>query len=175
MEIAKLILEYVSILAYPSVIVFALLLFRRQIEMLLQGNLKAQYKDLIITLERNQKALEVIQTNQVTVARNIEAEVKQIETSVPAQSVVLHAQNIRRQLGTLEKRFGDWETEIIQQLRNQNGNKRAYAIFEEVADGSDVWNVDKRCDKAKAAYKNLISSGIVEERDGVAYLSNDLL
>ncbi len=67
MDIAKLILEYIQGLIYPLLIFTIALIFKRELRLLLSGKLTAQYKDLIITIEKQKQELEVSerQTHQV--------------------------------------------------------------------------------------------------------------
>lgn len=66
MDIAKLILEYIQGLIYPVLIFTITLIFKRELRLLLTGQLTAQYKDLIITIEKQKQELEFSerQTNQ---------------------------------------------------------------------------------------------------------------
>ena len=58
MEIAKLILEFLSVLIYPTLILTISFLFRKELRELLSGKLTAKYKDLTLTIEKQKKELE---------------------------------------------------------------------------------------------------------------------
>lgn len=82
MEIAKLILEYVTVLIYPTLILTVSLLFRKELRELLGGKLTAKYKDLTLTIERQKQELEVAEVKAELAVKSIEKakEVKRLET-----------------------------------------------------------------------------------------------
>ena len=57
MDVARIILEYIQGLIYPIVILIIALIFKRELRLLLSGKLTAQYKDLIITIEKQKQEL----------------------------------------------------------------------------------------------------------------------
>jgi len=71
-EIAKLVLQFLSVLIYPTLILTICLLFKNELRELLSGKLTAKYKDLTLTIEKQKKELEVAEEKAGLAAKTIE-------------------------------------------------------------------------------------------------------
>ncbi|HPX75461.1 MAG TPA: hypothetical protein PLW77_02640 [Bacteroidales bacterium] len=82
MKIAKLILEYISVLIYPTLILTVSLFLRKELRELLGGKLTAKYKNLTFTIEKQKKELEVAEGKTELAVKSIEKakEVTRLET-----------------------------------------------------------------------------------------------
>lgn len=171
MEVAEIVLDYIKALVYPGALIFAILVFKKEISGLLQGKLKAQYKDLTITLERQQKTMEVIKSNQAIVAQKIESEIGALSAEGTIEDRSKHAENVRRYLGALVSVSGHWENQIIQNLRSKGSNENEYNIIADVTEYSDPWRQDKDEKEAHTALDRLLQHGVLYKgEDGKIYL-----
>jgi hypothetical protein len=87
MEIAKLILEYLSVLVYPSLILLLVLLFKKELKLLLDGKLTAKYKDLILTIEKQKEELDAAES-KVDIVRETIQKASVINNETKSEKVV---------------------------------------------------------------------------------------
>lgn len=163
MKIAQIVLEYIKVLIYPGILVFAVILFKKELGNLLQGKLKAQYKDLTITLERQKEAMSAIKNNQAIVAQKIESELGALSAEGTITDRSQHAENVRRYLGALVKVDGYWENQIIQYLRNSKSIENEQSIIFGVTKDSDPWRQDKDEDEARTALERLVNHSVLHK------------
>jgi len=163
MEIAQIVLEYIKALIYPGILVFAVILFKKELGNLLQGKLKAQYKDLTITLERQREAISAIKSNQEIVTQKIESELSALSAEGTITDWSKLAENVRRYLGVLVKVEGYWENQIIQYLRNSKLVENEQSIIFGVTKDSDPWRQDKDEDEARTALERLLNHSVLHK------------
>ncbi len=158
MEVARLILEYIEALSYPGLIVFALLLFRRELALALQGTLKAQYKELTITLERTQKQMQVAEQNREQVAEGIERELEHVQMPDAIQDRDRHLENVRRYLKVF---VGHYEGLVVAELRKKPEGTTIPDLVERITGDSDPWRRDRDAEQVRDAIEQLLASGVL--------------
>lgn len=174
METANIVIEYIRVLIYPAVLVVALLLFKKEIAWLLRGRIKAQYKDLVITLERQRKTVETMRDNQAAAVRWIASEAVALSDEGSIADRSQHGQLLEswvRHLLALTSITGYWDNDIIRYLRKADGPQSENGIIQAVTKESDPWAKDDDEHQARSALKSLIQQGIlVKDSDGKLHL-----
>ena len=164
MEIAELVLKYISVLSYPAIIAISILLFRKELSNILSGNFRAKYKDLELTIEQSRKTIETIKDTQRDAIARIRESIDNIE---PTQKLSPTISNMKVLLDTMEASLNDLERDVLSILRKMGGSCKEDALIEYYFENmDDPWHRVKYQDSLRYAIQELMQKSIVaKEKD----------
>ena len=158
MELAELILEYIRVLVYPTLVAVVLLLFKKEIRELFQGKVTARYKDIEIVLERERRANATQHQNQTVVLTKLKEEV----SALPKPWTENRKTMINSYVRALLELSGYWQNLIVDYLRNHDGRASTANIVESLTKDSDPWHKGKDEDEVRCAIEDLQTKGFVQ-------------
>ncbi len=174
MEIAKLILEYLSVLIYPVLILIISLLFKKELKELLSGKLIAKYKDLTLTIQKQKKEIEVAEDKAEIAVKAIEKvkEMGQLDAPTNAKTIKEYLQSA---INILQLNANEYR--IIEILQNENdagmNKQKLIQILTDPRMDMQTFHQDKN--GIENTIENLTKKGILVMNKGQIQFTHKLL
>ena len=174
MEIAKLILEYLSVVIYPVLILIISLLFKKELKELLSGKLTAKYKDLTLTIEKQKKEIEVAEDKAELAVKTIEKakEMGQLDTPANAKTVGEHLQNA---INILKLNSNEYRIIEILQKENDAGIHKQDLIVKLTDPRMDMQTFQQYKNGIENTIEDLTKKGILVMDKGQIQFTHKLL
>ena len=174
MDIAKLILEYLTVIIYPILILTISFLFKKELKELLCGKLTAKYKDLTLTIEKQKKELEVAEDKAELAVKTIEKaqEIKHSETPTNAKTIGDYLQNA---INILQLNANEYRIIEILQKENDSGIHKQRLIERLTVPRMDMQTFYQYKNGIENTLDDLIKKGLLVLNNGQIQFSHKLL
>jgi hypothetical protein len=173
MQIAELVLKYLDSLIYPILIFSTIIIFKKQLAVILSGDLRAKYKDLELTIERSRKTVENIKDGQEVAIYKMKQSIDKLECS-PTQTTELN--DLRLLIESIETSLEYWENEVMNMLRKKSGRCSEQKLLDDYLEVyNDFWSRQHEVKAIQDAIQVLLTKSIIARDNGDLVLHNLLM